>query len=142
MQSCSLKFINIFQSLFSVLSEHFRRHCAILCCATLGAEPRTDLPLTVHLPAVMIKPNTIIRRLILGTFTDITLVFLYSLVYHTIPLIMCYSFRHLPHNFHSKDVLKAGGPQSLHTKDGRPATLADIDPMALDTSIRFQNVGG
>lgn len=48
--------------------------------------------------------------------------------------------RHLPHNYHPKDSVKVGGP--MHTKDGRPATLADIDPMALDTSIRFKDVGG
>lgn len=50
--------------------------------------------------------------------------------------------RHLPLNYHPKDGVKAGGPQALHSKDGRPATLADIDPMALDRSIRFKDVGG
>ncbi|XP_034241773.1 ATPase family AAA domain-containing protein 2-like [Thrips palmi] len=43
---------------------------------------------------------------------------------------------------HPKDAAKVAGHHLTHSKDGKPATLADIDPMALDTSIRFQAVGG
>ncbi|KAK3932961.1 ATPase family AAA domain-containing protein 2 [Frankliniella fusca] len=45
--------------------------------------------------------------------------------------------RHAPH--HTKDGVKIGVP---HSKDAKIGNLADITPMALDSSILFRNVGG
>lgn len=125
----------VLQSRCDVLLVRFRKHCVILSCVILGAEQTAALLLIIrHLAVMKDKLDLTTKRATHGK----SIVILFCIFFFRNCFIHFLS--HSRH--HPKDAAKIAGHHLTHSKDGKPATLADIDPMALDTSIRFQAVGG